>query len=101
MDFLRPRVALIAAGLMVGGCAAVPPPVPPAPAPATSAAPAAPVEEPKPKVPESFAARPVLVPAPPPAPPQSGNTAPADMRPPGWHCHIIGPGKKYCHGGMD
>ena len=33
--------------------------------------------------------------------PAGDRTAPADIPVPGFHCHWLGPGKRYCHGGMD
>jgi len=98
VDFLTPRPVWLAGCVLVGACAG-PPVLPAAPAPAPVASEAAPTSEPaapKPAVPETFAPRIV-----PPSPPQAGNAVPDDMRPPGWHCHFIAPGKKYCHGGID
>ncbi len=55
-----------------------------------------PLECPPPRLPKSFA--PPIMPFDIPA---GDRTAPADIPLPGFHCHWIGPGKRFCHGGID
>jgi hypothetical protein len=59
----------------------------------------APVAEIKPAPPLRFAEPILPVSVPPPTQVAPSNAS--DSLPPGYHCHWLSPGKKYCHGGMD
>lgn len=90
--------AWMAAVLLLGGCAATGAPTPAevvtvAPVPAQSAEPAQ-TAAPKP-VPERFAEPPLRF------DPEQPADRPPGMPGPGYHCHFISPGKRYCHSGLD
>lgn len=90
-------------GAVLLAACATPQPQPVAPPTSVQAAPAAadaaPAAHPptaaKPAVPDRFADPPLVL------DPGQPRDRPPDLPGPGYHCHWIGPGKRFCHSGID